>query len=147
MIIGIFLRYFKTYQGINYIPITDEDKFCGLVGDNGIRKSSVLESLDAFFNAKQWNFNTVTKKSGKLVTNPHIIPIFLLERNLFQGDILEKAEILNSVAMSICEVDVSPSLKLHAKAFIDHRNQISQRVKLDNLLIIPIGVDWNGTAY
>lgn len=65
MIAGVFLRNYKTYQGINYVPITDEDKFCGLVGDNGIGKSSVLESLDTFFNGKPWNFNTVTKKSGK----------------------------------------------------------------------------------
>ena len=54
MIVGIFLRYFKTYQGINYISITDEDRFCGLVGENGIGKSSVLEALDCFFNGKPW---------------------------------------------------------------------------------------------
>ncbi|WP_417655711.1 hypothetical protein, partial [Pseudoalteromonas atlantica] len=70
MIIGAFLRYYKTYQGINYIPITDEDKFCGLVGDNGIGKSSVLESLDTFFNEsprvcqrlnnlRNWNYEKI----------------------------------------------------------------------------------------
>ncbi|WP_154946041.1 AAA family ATPase, partial [Pseudoalteromonas atlantica] len=96
MIIGAFLRYYKTYQGINYIPITDEDKFCGLVGDNGIGKSSVLESLDTFFNSKSWNFNTITKKSGKSSTKPQIVPVFLLERRYFDGDDLEKAELLNS---------------------------------------------------
>lgn len=146
MIIGTFLRYFKTYQGINYVPITDEDRFCGLVGDNGIGKSSVLESLDTFFNSKSWNFNTVTKKSGKAATKPQIVPVFLLEKNLFKGDILEKAEILNSVAMSICDADVSPSLKYHAKAFIDHRNQISQRVNLDGMLVLPIGIDYKGSV-
>ena len=142
MIIGAFLRYFKTYQGINYIPITDEDRFCGLVGDNGIGKSSVLESLDAFFNSKPWNFNTVTKKSGKSSTKPQIVPVFLLDKNLFQGDVLEKAEILNSVVMTICDADVSPSLKSHAKTFIDHRIQISQRVNLDDKLMLPIGIDY-----
>ncbi len=49
MIIGILLRNIKTYQGINYIPLTDEDRFCGLVGNNGIGKSTILESLDCFF--------------------------------------------------------------------------------------------------
>jgi ABC-type cobalamin/Fe3+-siderophores transport system ATPase subunit len=144
MIIGIFLRYFKTYQGINYIPITDEDRFCGLVGDNGIGKSSVLEALDSFFNSKPWNFNTITKKSGKSVTKPQIVPVFLLERKLFHGDILDKADILNSVAMSISDADVSPSLKINAKAFVDHRNQVSQRACLDEMLLLPIGVDYNG---
>ena len=142
MIIGVFLRNYKTYQGINYIPITDEDKFCGLVGDNGIGKSSVLESLDTFFNSKPWNYNIVTKKSGKSATKPQIVPVFLLEKNLFQDDILEKAEILNKVAISINEADVSPSLKVHAKRFIDHRDQLSQRINMDKSLIIPIGIDY-----
>ena len=144
MIIGAFLRYYKTYQGINYIPITDEDKFCGLVGDNGIGKSSVLESFDTFFNAKPWNFNTVTKKSGKSSTKPQIVPVFLLERSCFDGDVLEKAEILNTIATSISENDVSASLKNHAKAFIEHRDRLTQRVDLSDLLIIPIGVDYKG---
>lgn len=146
MIIGIFLRYYKTYQGINYIPITDEDKFCGLVGNNGIGKSSVLESLDTFFNAKPWNFNTVTKKSGKSSTKPQIVPIFLLERSCFDGDNLEKAELLNAVAMNISENDVSPSLKTHAKAFVEHRDRLTQRVNLTDLLIIPLGFDYKGDA-
>ena len=142
MIIGTFLRYFKTYQGINYIPITDEDKFCGLVGDNGIGKSSVLESLDSFFNTRPWNFNTVTKKSGKSATKPQIVPIFLLNKNLFHGDILEKAKILNSVAISISETDVTSTYKSHIKNFVDHRDQISQKINLDELLMIPLGIDY-----
>lgn len=142
MIIGTILRYFKTYQGINYIPITDEDKFCGLVGDNGIGKSSVLESLDSFFNTRPWNFNTVTKKSGKSATKPQIVPIFLLNKNLFNGDILEKAKILNSVAISISETDVTSTYKSHIKNFVDHREQISQKINLDELLMIPLGIDY-----
>lgn len=144
MIIGMFLRYYKTYQGVNYIPITDEDKFCGLVGDNGIGKSSVLESLDTFFNTKPWNFNTVTKKSGKSSTKPQIVPVFLLKRSYFSGDELEKAELLNTIATSISENDVSASLKNHVKAFIEHRDRLNQRVDLSDLLIIPIGVDYKG---
>ncbi|QUX92308.1 hypothetical protein CYL31_13265 [Marinomonas sp. A3A] len=144
MIIGTFLRYYKTYQGINYIPITDEDKFCGLVGDNGIGKSSVLEALDTFFNIKPWNFNTVTKKSGKSSTKPQIVPVFLLERAYFDGDVLEKAELLNAVALNIGENDVSPSLKSHAKAFVEHRDRLEKRLDLADLLIIPIGIDYKG---
>ncbi|EAS5601021.1 hypothetical protein D9R73_23665, partial [Salmonella enterica] len=58
MIIGLFLRYFKTYGGNNYIPLSSGSNFCGLIGNNGIGKSSVLESLDSFFNSKNWNLNT-----------------------------------------------------------------------------------------
>ncbi len=144
MIVGTFLRYFKTYQGINYIPITDEDQFCGLVGNNGIGKSSVLESLDTFFNSKPWNFNTVTKKSGKVSTKPQIVPVFLIDKDLFEGDVLAKATMLNTIAMSISEEDVSPSLKSHARRFIEHRNQLSKKVNLENFLLLPIGIDYKG---
>lgn len=144
MIIGLFLRYFKTYQGINYIPLTDEDKFCGLVGDNGIGKSSVLESLDTFFNSRAWNFNTVTKKSGMSSTKPQIVPIFMIPRRLLQGDILVKAAALNKIAMMITEADVSLSLKPHAKKFIKHRTQLAIKVNLADFFILPIGIDYEG---
>jgi len=146
MIIGIFLRYFKTYQGINYIPITDQDRFCGLVGNNGIGKSSVLESLDTLFNSKPWNYNTSTKKRGKASAKPQIVPIFLIERSKFDGDILNKAEILNSAATNISESDLSPSLKSHVRSFIDHRERLNQRVNLSDFLIIPIGIDYLGST-
>lgn len=77
MIIGVFLRNFKTYTGINYIPLTNGHSFCGLVGNNGIGKSSVLESLDCLLNSKNWNYNVVVRKSGMVTTKPHIVPIYL----------------------------------------------------------------------
>jgi len=144
MIAGLFLRYFKTYQGINYIPITDEDRFCGLVGDNGIGKSSVLEALDCFFNDKTWNFNTATKKSGKASTKPQIVPVFMFKKNQFSGDHLEKAMLLNQVAMEITEEDVAPSIKAHLKRFGEHRDQIRIRNNMDDYLLIPIGIDYRG---
>lgn len=141
MIIGTFLRYYKTYQGINYVPITDQDKFCGLLGKNGIGKSSVLEALDTFFNARPWNFNTVTKKSGKVKAPPEIIPVFLLPRNLFEGEELKNAEILDFVARNISDRHVNSSNRSRVKEFIDHVNSLSQKKDISNLLIIPIGIN------
>jgi len=144
MIIGLFLRYFKTYQGINYIPLTDEDKFCGLVGNNGIGKSSILESLDTLFNARAWNLNTVAKKRGTSSAKPQIVPIFMLQRSLFQGDILVKAEALNKITMMITEADVASALRPHVKKFIEHRALLELKVDLTDLLILPIGIDYEG---
>lgn len=144
MIIGTVLRYYKTYQGINYIPLTDQDHFCGLVGDNGIGKSSILESFDTFFNSRPWNFNTVTKRSGQQHTKPQIVPIFLLNKILFAGDVLEKAKILNDIALSISEDNVSPSVRAHVRKFVEHRNEVVLKNDLSNHLIIPIGFDYKG---
>ncbi|WP_443509150.1 ATP-dependent nuclease [Salinivibrio sp. IB282] len=42
------------------------------------------------------------------------------------------------------ENDVSLSLKSHAKAFIEHRDRLIERIDLSDLLIIPLGVDYKG---
>lgn len=77
MIIGVFLRNFKTYAGINYIPLTNGHSFCGLVGNNGIGKSSVLESLDCLLNNKSWNYNVVVKESNNKTTHSSCVSIAL----------------------------------------------------------------------
>ncbi len=143
MIVGVFLRYIKTYQGINYIPLTDEDRFCGLVGINGIGKSSILEALDCFFNGKQWNLNIVTKKSGKSSTKPQIVPVFLLKKTELSGDLLEKAEIISELAINIKEDNVSPSVKSHLKKFIQHRDNLIQKIDIKDYLLLPLGIDYN----
>lgn len=82
MIAGLFIRNVKTYQGINYIPLTDAPNFSGFLGNNGIGKSSILEALDVIFNAKEWNYNTAVKKSG--IEKPaHILYRFLYWRRIF----------------------------------------------------------------
>lgn len=140
MIVSIFLKYFKTYQGINYVPITDEDHFCGLVGENGIGKSSVLEALDCVLNDKPWNFNTVTKKSGLTTTKPHILPIFLVKKDSIRRN-TATAEIISNMALSIEELDVSSAHRPHIRKFIDHRNKLIQRVKVDEYYLLPLGID------
>ncbi|MDO5090335.1 MAG: hypothetical protein Q4D61_02205 [Cardiobacteriaceae bacterium] len=64
MIVGVFLQHFKIYHGVNFIPISNGSSFCGLLGNNGVGKSSVLEALDCFFhyNQKTWNVNIIAKK-------------------------------------------------------------------------------------
>lgn len=146
MIIGVLLRNIKTYQGINYIPLTDQDQFCGLVGDNGIGKSSVLEALDCFFNRKVWNLNNVTKKSGTQVTQPNIVPIFLLSKNIFKegSDEYGKASLLSEVALSITEDDARSGTKAHLKKFIEHRSKLIRNFNIENYFLLPLGEDYNG---
>jgi predicted ATPase len=144
MIIGIILRNIKTYRGINYIPLTDEDRFCGLVGDNGIGKSSVLESLDSYFNDKALNLNIATKKSGLVETKPLVVPIFLVPKSDVPGYLQERAETLSSLALSITEADVNSSNKGHVKRFITHRDAFVQKFDVTNYYLIPIGVTYNG---
>lgn len=106
MIIGIFLRNIKTYQGINYIPLSNGESFCGLLGENGIGKSSVLEALDCFFNHREWNYNISSKKSGLKSAKPYIVPIFLVEKKSISGKNTDLAERLSYALWSINEEDI-----------------------------------------
>lgn len=147
MIVGIFLRNIKTYQGINYIPITDQDRFCGLLGENGIGKSSILEALDCFFNERVWNYNTVTKRSGLQVTKPQIVPVFLVPKShIVEPENILNALILSNVAKTIAEEHVNLGLRSHIKRFSEHRAQIEKLVDMNEYFLLPIGADYQGNT-
>ncbi|AMX01254.1 AAA family ATPase [Microbulbifer thermotolerans] len=142
MIIGTFLRYFKTYQGINFIPITDQGNYCGLLGDNGIGKSSVLEALDCFFNGKQWNINIATKKSGLTKTKPYIVPVFLIEKDSLDGKALELAEVLDKIATTLTEEEVPSANRGDFKSYSDLLVRVGQNYDLGHHFVIPLGIDY-----
>lgn len=146
MILSIILRNIKTYRGINYIPLTDADNFCGLVGDNGVGKSSVLEALDSFFNAKPLNLNIVTKRSGLSETKPHVLPIILIKKTDLSGEPATLAEKLDTLARGIAEADVALSNKPFIKEFVIHRDIFLANVDASEQYIIPIGIDHQGQA-
>lgn len=80
MIAGVLLRNYKNYNNINFVPICDNTdyKFSAFIGNNGIGKSAVLESLDSFLNDREWN--TTRGAKGK---EAYICPVFLIEKERF----------------------------------------------------------------
>lgn len=141
MIIGIFLRYFKTYSGINYIPLSNGEKFCGLIGNNGIGKSSILEALDCFFNNKEWNYNISTRKSGFSTTKPHITPVFLIEKSKISTNKI-LAENISSVIWEVKEEDVIHQNRNHFKIFSEQREHIKKTYNSNDYLLLPIGISY-----
>lgn len=145
MIVGIFLRYFKTYQGINFIPLTDGPFFCGILGDNGVGKSSVLEAMDSFFNGRPWNYNITTKKRGMLNSAPYIVPVFLLERSRLDEELQPIAEALHDVAISTGEDDLATATnKPHLQSFRSLLEGMERSISLDDYYVVPLGVDYKG---
>lgn len=106
MIIGVFLRNIKTYQGINYIPLSNGENFCGLVGENGIGKSSVLEALECFFHHKDWNYNISHKRSGLKSAKPYIVPVFLIKKDRLSLKNIELAEKISDSLWNMKEEDI-----------------------------------------
>lgn len=80
MVVGVFLKNFKCYQGIQHVP-SFSHLHKGLVaylGDNGVGKSAVLEGLQTFFSKKpHWLRN---KESKKGAADCFIGPVFLLNK-------------------------------------------------------------------
>lgn len=145
MIIGLFLRNFKTYNSTKFIPLSEGDNFCGLIGSNGIGKSSVLEALDSLFNGYDWNYHINHKKQGLDTTKPHIVPIFAIKKGLVSKDV-ETIEILSNTFWSIEEKAIHAEYKKTFDSFSKFRERIEITFSKDDYYIIPIGLDWNKTV-
>lgn len=100
MIVGLLLRNYKTYQSINYIPLSNGSMFSAIVGENGSGKSSVLEALDSFFNSAEWNLNHSLAK-GYLEREPYICPIFLIKKDSLDFEHEEYDDFLEEVSQII----------------------------------------------
>ncbi len=144
MIISVILRYIKTYRGINYIPISDSDSFCGFVGDNGVGKSTILEALDSFFNGKPLNLNIATKRSGLSETKPHVLPILLIKKDELSAEITHLATTLDTLARNIIDADVPLSNRSFLKEFVAHREIYLANVDTSTYYLIPLGLDHQG---
>lgn len=79
MIVGMLLKNYKVYGGLNYIPVTINHKFTAYIGDNGVGKSSILEALDTYFNNRDWN--TTSGESLTDANTPYVVIMHLLEKN------------------------------------------------------------------
>ncbi|MCL7798370.1 ATP-binding protein, partial [Pasteurella multocida] len=139
MIIGLFIRSFKTYQGLHFIPLSNEHNLCGLLGDNGIGKSSVLEAIDCFFNDRAWNLNNITKTKS----TPYIVPVFAIDKNIENQEIEELFGRIDSIFRNIesADINIGGGDKSFKDIFLNmHKNAIA-KFNSEDYYIIPIGID------
>ncbi|ELA8261467.1 AAA family ATPase [Vibrio alginolyticus] len=140
MIVGAFIRYIKTYQGMNYIPLTDSDQFCGIVGNNGVGKSSILEALDCFFNDKTWNLNNNVKKHGLSRVEPLIVPVFMIKKDEISSKYHKIAQALTNAAFKINSRDVNSSQSKTISNFVKHRDKLATYTPdFDEYYLLPLG--------
>ena len=144
MIVGTLLRNIKTYVGINYIPLSNGHSYCGLVGNNGIGKSYVLEALDCLFNQRPWNYNIAVRKSGITATRPHIVPIFLIQKNLVASENQELAKLLSDYVWECSESDFLAQNKVHFNSFKSQREILKRDSFKDDYYLLPLGRTHDG---
>ena len=139
MIIGLIIRNFKVYKKINYIPLSKGSNFNGLIGINGIGKSSVLEALDCFFNQKPWILNIETK----YLEDSWVMPVIALKKSDFDlDDQNELAEKITSYVLSDDEVSNAVENKNYAEHVKSLRENIPDKLK-EGYYILPICLDGN----
>lgn len=139
----MFLRNVKTYRKITYIPISDGEKFCGLLGDNGAGKSSILEALDSFFNDRSINPNLSYKQTPDTKNLPHLVPIFLLKKELFSTEEIEILQPMHDFLINANDkTDVPRPNISQLKKFIEHRDNLLKYTSIEDYFLVALGKDF-----
>ena len=140
MIIGIILRNFKTYKNINYIPLSNGERFSGFIGANGIGKSSILEALDCFFNNRPWNMNINRSSSGE--ESCYIVPIFCIAKDkVKEEELKQKAEIYSNIIWNLMTLPLTPNfINSNFKEFIEQiKKHLPTFTTKDTHYLLPLG--------
>lgn len=149
MIISLFLRHFKIYKGINYIPLSEGENFASIIGENGCGKSSVLEALDHLFNKRnstEWSINNEAKSEGISGDNfPFLAPLFLIKKEKLKN-ITKVEQELFVKATKLSNFLWNTTYKTKGKFFEDfykHRDSLKKLYSENEYYIILIGRKFN----
>ena len=145
IITGVFLRHYKVYQGVYFIPICNDYKnqYSIFVGNNAVGKSSIMEGLNTFFNGGVWNKN----KSGKR-DEAFIAPLFLFEKEKLNKLVNnQKAKdfigFLSDYFWDASE-DINPNLKSNEfKTFFQYRDELKYRYKKQDYYLFLLGITYD----
>lgn len=142
MIVSVFLRNYKVYKSINYIPISNGTYFSSLIGDNGVGKSSILEAIDSFINDSDWTLNHNVIEKGYSEREPYICPVFVISKKWMNksSNIHRYLEVVSDIVWQLEASDFISSHSNAAKDFCEHRDYLAGRFVPDENFIFPIGL-------
>ncbi len=143
MLVGLFLRNYKVYNGLNFIPISFGDYFTAYFGQNGAGKSSVLEALDTYFNKSDWIINRKKSDSSqKYSERSYILPVFLLPfSELTQSTDREKKlyDLCKQLSDYFWNVNDTSSTSQEIKYFFDYRDKLKINYPEDKYCLLLLG--------
>ncbi len=150
MITSLFLRHFKIYKGITFVPISEGCGFSSLIGENGVGKSSVLEALDFAINKKnnsEWPINNEAKNEGGLsgANIPFIAPIFLIKKDFLRKS---KKDDLENYEKAILLSNFLWNTKIKTKSssldeFYTHRDELKKNFSQEEYVLLIVGKKYN----
>lgn len=150
MITSLFLRHFKIYKGITFVPITEGCGFSSLIGENGVGKSSILEALDFAINKKNntdWPINNEAKNEGGLSGSniPFIAPVYLLRKDSLRKskkDDLENYEKAIKLSAFLWKTKIKTKSST-LDEFYKHRAELKQNFPEEEYLLLIVGKKFN----
>ncbi|WP_431481922.1 AAA family ATPase [Pseudomonas thivervalensis] len=149
MIVGLFIRNYKIYQNINYIPLSKGKLFSAIVGENGAGKSSILEALNSYFNNSEWNCNHIIVTSGFDTREPFICPVFLFEKSRLPSAFKYQNEldVASSFVWAASSQSFNSANRKIASQFCEHRDQlVEEGYSNDTHYLFPVGLLKRGAS-
>ena len=140
MIIGIFQRHYKIYKGASFIPLHSEkpNSFTTFIGNNGSGKSSILESLDYFFNNREFNINNSSVKSEAFVA-----PLILLSEDQLKLFNSSNQELIKEVSNFLWNININKDNNFrNYRKFFDYRDNQIGHLK-EKFFLFTIAKEYN----
>lgn len=141
MILAVILRNYKCYKGICFIPLRRNihQNMNMIIGDNGVGKSSVLESMNTFFNDAPWIFNTDSSD----VKEASIGVLFLLKKDQLSSSFTHNEQsLLGIISRYFWEVDLrQPTVLKQYKKLIEFQQNLSKYKEEYYLIMIGKNYD------
>ena len=153
MILGVTLRNFKIYKSISYIPISNGNSFCALIGKNGIGKSSILEALDYYFNSNNSKCFKKNNTGNPKSEDCYVVPVFCISKKIVHDVFVKQETDILALSNSIWEVVTnfdSYSTQINTnyidliQQFSDHIASIKDVISEEDYCLLPIGRDIDG---
>lgn len=141
MLIGLYVRHIKVYKNITFIPIGSKYNFVTYLGENGVGKSTILESLDCFFNNKNYSINKSALNDGISTKNnePFVTPVFAIKKDKISR-LKKEFEILSDYFWDINIKDLPARTKNITKDFFELReNLINRNCSKESHYLLVIG--------
>ena len=150
MLIGVFIRGYKSYRATRFIPINLPGKLVSVyIGQNGSGKSGILDALDKYFNDGEWCINSASRSNPTTPDerDPYVCPVFAIDKRTPISSLpmasRQQADKLNKLIREEIATDnpalLSPALK-DFRAYIEANNSL-----FENYFITVSGKTINDT--
>ncbi len=145
MIVGLFLRNFKSFKNQNYIPIMLDSNSSYFIGENGVGKSTVLSALNTVLNQNdihRLDINNEVRGQGLETREPFIVPVFLIAKSkIRRGNIITRIlEVISNITWNLQSHEFTSTFQRGiADKFIEHKDNLAKNYNEKSYFLIPIG--------